>query len=103
MGIYYDGNIYGVSWKIFDNDNQDNIIKKFEKSYNEKMNIENIQEIKAEYDKITDIEKTYIEFYVLTSCYTTYEIDSRSAYVWYHFKKKRLENFFINGSDSDIC
>lgn len=100
MGIYYDNIIYGVSWEIFNNDDKEqyNIIKKFEKSYKEKMNLKNIQEIKTEYDKITDIEKININFYVLLNCSTTYEIDICNSYVsWYSFEKKSLENFFING------
>jgi hypothetical protein len=102
MGIYYDGKVYGISWKIYDNCDDGDIIKRFEKSYDEKMNVENISEIKEEFDKLATTEKENTKFYVLTSCYSTYEINSSSNFVWYSFKKTRLINFFLNGYDDDI-
>ncbi len=102
MGIYYDGNVYGISWNIYNSCDDSNIIKRFEKSYDEKMNVENIIEIKEEFDKLTTTEKENTKFYVLTSCCSTYEVNSSSNFVWYSFKKTRLTNFFLNGYDDDI-
>lgn len=101
MGIYYDGNIYGIAWEQR-NENY-NIIKSYEKQYNEKLTFENINEIKAIYDKLTEIEKSTINFYVFTKCISTYEINSQPSITRYFFTRLRLEQFFINGYDENIC
>lgn len=102
MGIYYDNKIYGVGWELYDED-EINIVRHFEKKYENEMTMEQIQECKVEYDKFTDIEKENSKFYVIVSFSSTYEINNDKYYVPYRFYKNRLEQFFLNGHDKNIC
>ena len=56
MGIYYDGTVYGIGWELYNEDYTQMIIK-FEKQYEEKMTTEQIQEVKSDYDKLSETEK----------------------------------------------
>ena len=55
MGIYSNGKIYGIRWNISD---EGSLIdkKKFEKIYDDPMNVIQIQEIKEQYDELTSDE-----------------------------------------------
>lgn len=95
MGIYNDGNIYGVSW-ILRNDEDKEEDEKYEKKQDTKLTKENIAEIKAEYDKLTESEKNrivIIRFY--TCCSDTYGPDSYMC--WWTGNKERLNELFENG------
>jgi len=74
MGIYTDGNVYGVYMSIF-NDEGDFIVV-LDKKYDAKMTAEQVLEVKTEYDKLDeDIKKEVrIQFHVL--CNTSYEIEN---------------------------
>jgi len=72
MGIYYDGIVYGIGWELYNTDCTKRIIE-YEKRYEEKMTTEQIQEIKSDYDKLSDTEKFHCMYYVLTTCTTTCE------------------------------
>lgn len=103
MGIYYDGNVYGIGWELYNEDYTQMIIK-FEKQYKEKMTPEQIQEVQSDYDKLSDTEKDKCTYYVLTSCTTTYDINNTDNYICiYSISKERLELFFQNGYDNNIC
>ena len=74
MGIYTDGNVYGVFLSIFND--EDDFIVLLDKKYDTKMSAEQVLEVKAEYDKLSeDIKREVrIQFHVL--CNTIYEIEN---------------------------
>jgi hypothetical protein len=103
MGIYYDGIVYGIGWELYNEDYTKCIIK-FEKKYEEKMTTEQIQEVKSDYDKLSEDEKEQCAYFFFTSCTTTYEIiNTPTMGVPYMVSKERLELFFENGYDNNIC
>lgn len=77
MGIYPDGNVYGVGWRVYDA--SDNLIQEYEKKYPTKMTHENIQEVKKDYDLLTEEQKSTISIYFLTMVTTTYNIGLSTA------------------------
>jgi len=101
MGIYYDGIVYGIGWELY-NEDYTKLIIGFEKRYEEKMTMEQIQEVKSEYDKLSETEKEQCTYYAFTSCTTTYEINTAPMIVPYTLNKERLELFFQNGYDNNI-
>ena len=66
MEIYYDGNVYGIRWKVYDSNNQ--LVQQFEKIYSKKMTKQDVEIVKIEYYKLTDLQLSNIKF----SVYTTY-------------------------------
>jgi len=83
MEIYYDGNVYGIRWYIYDSNND--LVEKFEKMYNEKMTRQNKEEIKIEYNKLSDLQLSNAKFSVYTSCCSTYG--------WVKYDKEVIYNF----------
>lgn len=102
MGIYTDGNVYGVKWEIIDVNNE--IVSIFEKTHTQKLNMEQIQEIKTFYDRpiLEGCRRGCIHFY--TKCDSTYECGlsnmSTSCMMWVSGTKVLLEELFVCG---DIC
>lgn len=94
MGIYSNGKIYGIRWNISD---EGSLIdkKNFEKIYDEPMNIQNFQEIKEQYDKLTldEIQNVRISYYTL--CSMTYDNDVGTFMSWMPFSKIQLEELFV--------
>ena len=101
MGIYSDGIVYGIGWELYNADCTKKIIA-YEKRYQENMTTEQIQEVKSDYDKLSDTEKFHCMYYVLTSCTTTYEINTAPMLVPYTVSKVRLELVFVNEHDNNI-
>ena len=95
MGIYSDGNVYGVYWNIYDE--SDKLLTRFEKTYPEKMTLDQIQEIKVEYDKLTESDFTNIQFGFYTKCTTTFSDDMGTFMSWFPGTKERIEELFSNG------
>ena len=114
MGFYNDGNIYGVLWvlnaNVFENQggsesaalvsNTGEATKEshrsFEKKQDTKLTKEDIAEIKAEYDKLTEYEKnmiTTVKFY--TCCSDTYGPESYMN--WWPGDIERLHELFDTG------
>lgn len=106
MGFYNDGNIYGVKWFTLDSSGYQ--INEFEKIYDNKMNELQIQEVKKEYDKLTqdDISNIRIQFY--TGFSTTYDLGletdiskesgtSRESKCWWPGSVMQIEELFKNG------
>ena len=94
MGLYNDGNIYGVLWVL--QNEADETTNTYEKKQDTKLTKENIAEIKAEYDKLTETDKNriaVIKFY--TYCSDTYGPDSYMS--WWTGDKERLNELFENG------
>ena len=91
MGAYSDKSIYGIKWCMYDSDY--NIIKSFEKIYNNKMTSEQIKEVKEEYNKLTDFELYNMIFSIYISCSSTYE--SGIFMSWFPCNKDELNIFFL--------
>ena len=90
MGIYYDGIVYGIGWELYNADYTKLVIE-YEKRYEGKMTTEQIQEVKSDYDKLSDTEKFDCMYYVLTTCTTTYE---ELKMIVLEIKMKIFRNFF---------
>jgi len=112
MGVYSDGNIYGISWYIYDKYGE--FIRKYEKIFPEapsraylgcgaagltedcgslrKTSL--IQEIKKEYCKLTINECKYAKFKIYKFCTTTYYINFNNEYgtfmCWYPANKRDI-------------
>lgn len=95
MGIYSDGNVYGVCWDIYDESGK--FIRRFEKIYCEKMNLQQILEVKEEYDKLNDDERKYATYNFYTNCTSSYDYDSGSFMSWFLGSKESLEKLFLDG------
>jgi len=102
MGIYYDGIVYGIGWELYNADYTKLFIK-YEKRYEEKMTTEQIQEVQSDYDKLSETEKEQCTYFFFTSCITTYETNTAPMLVPYAVSKVRLELFFVNEHDNNIC
>ena len=96
MGIYTDGNVYGIY--CFDIDDSGNMIVLIDKKYDAKMSLEQVKEVKIEYDKLSeDIKKQMrIKFYTSICC--TYELygNKPSISTW-PGNIKMLEELFDKG------
>ena len=98
MGIYYDGIVYGIGWEFY-NEDYTKLVIAYEQQYKEKMTMEDIQEVKSDYDKLSDTEKDQCTYYILTRCSTTYDINTPTMCVPMAVSKERLELFFHDGND----
>ena len=117
MGIYNDGKIYGVRWYRYAADERkirnivedpsaysvglpeeydQLIVDTFERTYSEQMTMIQIQEVKAQYDLIADIENQeplYVKFY--TKCSDTY---GAGEYMhWWSGNMDQLKELFLTG------
>lgn len=99
MGIYYDYKIYGIGWELFQNDI---CIKRFQKSYKEKMTLEQIQEVEMEYNILTKYEKENMKYFIITSCTCSYELNSSNFFVNSYMNKSKLEEIFKSGEPSYV-
>jgi hypothetical protein len=88
MGIYSDGKIYGVSL-ILDG----KII--FEKSFLVVMDGFAIEEVKKEYNSLSDEEKNDLSIRFYTSCSSTYDTDNNIFMTWIPSNKNTLEKFIF--------
>jgi hypothetical protein len=97
MGIYPDGNIYGVSWTIYDSlfDEKARFERIF--SVKTKMTMSQIQEIKEEYEKLSDDERRTAKYQFYTSVSDTYGDCYEPYMMWWTGNKKTLEELFLNG------
>jgi len=102
MGIYYDGNVYGIGWELY-NEDYTKLVIEFDQQYREKMTMEDIQYVKSEYDKLSETEKEQCTYFFFTSCITSYEINTTAMRAPYTVSKQRLELFFANGHDDNVC
>ena len=96
MGIYPDGNIYGISWTIYDHLFDEKA--KFERIYSvkTKMTAEQIQEIKEEYEKLSEDEQRTANYRVYTSVSDTYG-NPEPYMMWWTGSKRMLEELFLCG------
>ena len=88
MGIYSNGDVYGVS--LFLNNT---II--FERKYDEKLHSNQILEIKEFYEKLSleDKNKLLISFY--TSCSSSYNVTETESFMsWLPSDRKELQKLF---------
>ena len=97
MGIYSDGNIYGITLSLqvgtF-------FTELFNKIYPNAMNVEQIQEAKAIYDNLTESEKRSLNVRFYTNCSSTYDLTSAPFMSWFPGDLISLEKLFTEGSIS---
>ena len=96
MGIYTDGNVYGVYIYTYDDD--DNLTVLLDKKYDAKMTTEQIIEVKTEFDNLSeDIRKEMrIQFHV--SCTTSYELHNNTPFMClWPGSQTMLEELFEKG------
>ena len=99
MGIYYDGKVYGVGWKLYDYKNKTFIVK-FEKTFTREMTLEDIRPIKDSYENLSDDVKNNKDFhvYVFSSCQTTYNFGSLPQISRYSsINKQQFEQYLTTG------
>lgn len=98
MGIYSDGNVYGVSWIM--NDENDNSILFFNVEYETKMTQNQIDDVKKEYEKLTEYEKNNIRINFYTKCMTSYEFSNKTkaCIIPWNGNRVMLEELFLNGN-----
>ena len=95
MGIYNNGYIYGVCWCIYDS--QDNLIRRNEYVYPNKLSFENIEEIKSEYNKLTPLERLFAKIKLYTKCTSTYDPNAGEFMLWIPTTIQQLEQLFLIG------
>ena len=96
MGIYSNGIVYGVCWSI--NDLSYNVIKLFERTYETKLNIQQIQEIKVEYDKLSDTQRANVHIQFYTCCSSSYDAENVSTFMsWFPGSTEAIEELFLKG------
>jgi uncharacterized protein (DUF2344 family) len=95
MGISNDGNIYGIAWCIYDA--KDNFIRRVEHVFPNKLSFEQIEEIKAEYNKLTPVERVFAKIKFYTKCTSTYDPQAGEFMLWIPAPIKRLEQLFLIG------
>jgi len=91
MGIYSDGNIYGLSISV-QSDNE--LIEVFNKTYSEKMSFEHFRLAKIVYDKIKEDDKKKLDIRFYTSCSSTYEMNNLEFMHWFPGTLASLEEYF---------
>ena len=90
MGIYFDVDIHGIRWVIYNEDYS--IVKSYEKIF-EITSIPNIIETRKEYDKLTITEQIIAKFFIYTTLQTTYE--RPSTYMgWLPYDRDKIHEFF---------
>ena len=97
MGIYTDGNVYGVF--AYTNQDDGKPVVLFKKQYATKMTYEQIQAVKTCYDKLSIVELsmlriqffTYYSYSYNTSCLNPVEKD------WYPGNTDMLQELFMTG------
>jgi len=88
MGIYSDGNIYGVSF-------YKNEVNLYEKSYNHIITLLEIQDVKEYYDTLTSEEKDALTILFYKSCSSTYLASKENSFMaWFPGRKATLETLF---------
>ena len=95
MGIYSDGNIYGISIDLKNDTN--NFSELFNKIYSEIMTTEQIQEAKLVYLSINEADKLNLSVRFYTSCTTTYDVYSTPFMSWFPSDVVTLEKLFSGG------
>ena len=85
MGIYSDGNIYGIMFSL-----NDNVL--FERRHEEKLNRQHIQEVKDYYGSLSDEVKNKMIILFYTYCSSSYDMIETSKFMsWFPGNKETLE------------
>ena len=65
MGFYSDGKVYGVQWVLYNEDDYE-VLYKYEKTYTTPLEWTQIQEIETEFKKLpeNDLKNLQISFYI---------------------------------------
>ena len=95
MGIYTDGNVYGV-WCFIQND--DGSVTVFiDKKYDTKMNSAQIEDIKSEYENISEDNKKEISIKFYTMICSSYELVNTPYMTYWSGTRAMLEELFEKG------
>jgi hypothetical protein len=94
MGIYSDGNVYGVSWELRDDDYK--LILRYEKIYLKKLTLEQMKEIQEEFEKCSEEQRAACSIQYYTSVTDTYGSDG-SYMTWFPGNRQSLEQLFEKG------
>ena len=98
MGIYNDGIIYGVYCFTIDDDESYHLTILIDKKYDTKMNLAQIEEVKAEYEKISEETKTEMRVRIYTMIDTSYETKNNGpCMTTWPGTCKMLEELFLHG------
>jgi hypothetical protein len=96
MGLYSNGKIYGVSWRIYGDDDSYLPKKKFEKIFPDVMTGSDIQEIAQEYEKLSELEKKNTQYSIYTLCSCTYNQDTADFMSWMPSNNDTINTFLLN-------
>ena len=95
MGIYTDGNVYGV-WCFIQND--DGSVTVFiDKKYDTKMNSAQIEDIKSEYENISEDNKKEMSIKFYTMICSSYELVNTPSMTHWPGTRAMLEELFAKG------
>ena len=97
----YDEIVYGIGWELY-NEDYTKLVIEYEQQYRAKMTMEDIQDVKSDYDKLSDTEKAQCTYYILTRCTTTYDINTPTMCVPFTVSKELLELFFHDGNERPL-
>jgi hypothetical protein len=95
MGINNDGNVYGVCWCIYDS--EDNLIRRVEHVFPNKLSFEQIEEIKTEYNKLTPLERLFAKIKFYTKCTSNYDPHAGEFMLWIPTTINHLKKMFLIG------
>lgn len=93
MGIYTDGIIRGIAWRLYNE--CDELVISFEKSCKDKMTTDKIREAENEYNKLTKEQQNFLIVRVYVNCTSTY--GKGSFMQWWPINKDALEKLFLHG------
>lgn len=96
MGIYSNGIIYGVGWRVYDA--SDNLIQEYERKFPTKMTPKNVEEVKRDFDRIEENDKSTISIYFITMASTSYDVQANGEFLTnWPGDVSRLQELFKNG------
>ena len=100
MGIYDNGNIFGIKMYHFNDDDFANIV--FEKTYNEIMSDEEKKKAYLFYTNLNNKKDLFFKIY--TDCSTTYDINNKEKLMrWYPMSLDLfLEKFGVCLNECDL-
>lgn len=95
MGIFNNGNIYGVAWCVYDS--KDVLIRRVEHVFPNKLSFEQIESIREDYTRLTPLEKLFAKIKFYTKCTSTYDPRAGEFMLWIPTTIQRLEQLFLIG------
>ena len=99
MGVYNDGNVYGVYCFTITDDESYHLTILIDKKYTSKMNLAQIEEVRIEYEKIPEDIKKEMRVHFYTSVTTSYDTNNSNTpfITTWPGTHKMLEELFLCG------